>query len=163
MARAFAAPYMELQEQVGASGIQMNEIEQILDDFEVLEDWDDRYRYLIELGRTLEPLDEAAHNETNKVRGCASQVWLETSAGAGSDPVLTFRGDSDAHIVRGLVKLVIAFYSGRQAAGILDADILTLFARLDLTSHLTPQRSNGVRAMVERIKTDARHALAKAS
>ncbi len=142
----------------------MTAIDAIIDDFELLDDWDDRYRYLIELGRTLEPLDEAARNEANKVRGCASQVWLETAIARppNAPAVLTFRGDSDAHIVRGLVRLVLAFYSGRPATDIIDADVLDLFRRLGLTAHLTPQRSNGVRSMVERIKSDARAALAPA-
>ena len=139
----------------------MPAIDDIIADFELLDEWEDRYRYLIELGRKLDPLDDAAHNEDNKVRGCASQVWLETTIerAPGEAPVLTFRGDSDAHIVRGLVKLVLTFYSGRDAQDILSADVLELFQKLDLTSHLTPQRSNGVRSMVERIKSDARAAL----
>jgi cysteine desulfuration protein SufE len=138
-------------------------IEDIVADFELLDDWEDRYRYLIELGRTLEPLDEAAHNEINKVRGCASQVWLETRVEQrDGEPVLVFRGDSDAHIVRGLVRLVLAFYSEETARKILASDAVELFGRLGLTAHLTPQRSNGVRSMVERIKADAKAALEKA-
>ena len=142
----------------------MTAIDQILEDFEVLDDWEDRYRYLIELGRQLEPLAPEAHNESNRVRGCASQVWLEThvDASAGEEPRLRFVGDSDAHIVRGLVQLIIAFYSGRTASDILADDVEGLFKQLDLASHLTPQRSNGVRAMVERIRRDARAALPRA-
>ena len=138
-------------------------VDEIIENFSYLEDWDDRYRYLIELGRTLEPLDEAAHNDVNKVRGCASQVWLETSAAVDPSgaPALTFKGDSDAHIVRGLVALIIALYSGKTAPGILETDAQELFATLGLSAHLTPQRSNGVRAMVERIKSDARLAVAQ--
>ena len=137
-------------------------IDTIIGDFELLDDWEDRYRYLIELGRELEPLPPEAHNDANKVRGCASQVWLETHVVVddAGEPTLTFRGDSDAHIVRGLVHLVLTFYSGRRARDIVDADALGLFAKLGLTAHLTPQRSNGVRSMVERIKSDARAALA---
>ncbi len=137
-------------------------IAEIEDNFALLDEWDDRYRYLIELGRTLAPLSEAAHNEANKVRGCASQVWLETTVQRDGDnpPVLRFLGDSDAHIVRGLVALTLAFYSGHTAQDILDADALELFRRLGLEQHLTPQRANGLRAMVERIKTEARQALA---
>ncbi len=140
----------------------MNTIDAIIEDFELLDDWEDRYRYLIELGRKLEPLSEAAHNEANKVRGCASQVWVETRVIRGPDTpaILVFQGDSDAHIVRGLVCLILAFYSGRAAKEILEADALDLFRKLDLTAHLTPQRSNGVRSMIERIKSDARAALA---
>ena len=131
-------------------------IAEITDNFESLDDWEDRYRYLIELGRMLDPLPEEAHNEANKVRGCASQVWLETNVRPGAPPVLDFRGDSDAHIVRGLVALILAFYSGRSAPDILSSDALELFKRLGLSEHLTKQRSNGVRAMVERIKREAR-------
>ncbi|MDB5643400.1 MAG: Fe-S metabolism associated SufE [Hyphomicrobiales bacterium] len=138
-------------------------IDDIIDNFDLLDEWDDRYRYLIELGRELEPLPEAAHNEDNKVRGCASQVWVETNVTrAGNAPVLTLRGDSDAHIVRGLVYLVLALYSGRPAQEILATDAQDLFKKLGLDAHLTPQRSNGVRSMVERIKSDARAALATA-
>ncbi len=138
-------------------------VDEIIENFSYLEDWDDRYRYLIELGRTLEPLDEAAHNDVNKVRGCASQVWLEThtAADASGAPALTFKGDSDAHIVRGLVALIIALYSGKTAPEILETDAQDLFGTLGLSAHLTPQRSNGVRSMVERIKSDARLAAAQ--
>ncbi len=138
-------------------------IDEIIENFELLEDWDDRYRYLIELGRELAPLPEEAHSEDNKVRGCASQVWVETQVNRDAgEPVLTFRGDSDAHIVRGLVYLILTLYSGRNARNILETDAQDLFKRLGLDAHLTPQRSNGVRSMVERIKTDARNALATA-
>jgi len=130
----------------------------ILENFSLLDEWDDRYRYLIELGRTLEPLDDAAHNDVNKVRGCASQVWLATSVDnpKSADPFLTFKGDSDAHIVRGLIALLFAIYSGKMASQILATDAQELFDQLGLSAHLTAQRSNGVRAMVERMKSDAR-------
>lgn len=134
-------------------------VEEIVDNFAMLDDWDDRYRYLIELGRTLEPLSDADHNEQNRVRGCASQVWLLTrSEGDGEAKRLFFLGDSDAHIVRGLVALTLALFSGRTPAAILRTDAQALFDELGLGSHLTPQRSNGMRAMVERIKADARAA-----
>ncbi len=136
-------------------------IDEIIENFNFLDDWEDRYRYLIELGRSLDPLDDAAHNEDNKVRGCVSQVWLETRVAkdeAGC-PVLYLKGDSDAHIVRGLVALILALYSGQTASRILATDAEGLFESLDLSSHLTPQRSNGVRSMVERIKNDARAAV----
>jgi cysteine desulfuration protein SufE len=139
----------------------MSLIDDVIADFELLDDWEDRYRYIIELGRKLEPLPDAAHNEENKVRGCASQVWVETHVERTDDePVLTFRGDSDAHIVRGLVCLVLSLYSGKSAQEILNTDAQDLFEQLGLTAHLTPQRSNGVRSMVERIKKDAREAMA---
>jgi len=135
--------------------------EEIIENFSLLEEWDDRYRYLIELGRALPPLPEAARNEANKVRGCASQVWLSTSIrpnGAGG-PVLTFEGDSDAHIVRGLIAVLFALYSGKSAREILDSDAIVLFEQLGLREHLTPQRSNGFRSMVDRIRRDASAAL----
>ena len=136
-------------------------IDEIVENFNFLDDWEDRYRYLIELGRGLEPLDEAAHNEHNKVRGCVSQVWLETHVAKdpSGSPLLNLKGDSDAHIVRGLVALILALYSGQTAARILATDAEGLFASLGLSEHLTPQRSNGVRSMVERIKNDARAAV----
>ncbi len=141
----------------------MTSIADIIADFELLDEWEDRYRYLIELGRKLEPLSEEAHNEDNKVRGCASQVWVETRVDrSGAEPVLTFRGDSDAHIVRGLVCLVLTIYSNRPAREIIDTEAMDVFQQLGLTAHLTPQRSNGVRSMVERIKHDARQALSPA-
>jgi cysteine desulfuration protein SufE len=143
----------------------MPEIEEIIDNFAALDDWDDRYRYLIELGRELAPLAEAAHNEVNKVQGCASQVWLNTDVarGGAGGPVLTFVGDSDAHIVRGLIAVLFAIFSGKPAEQILATDALALFERLGLREHLTPQRSNGFRSMVERIRADARGALTAAT
>jgi cysteine desulfuration protein SufE len=143
----------------------MADIGDIIDNFSVLDDWDDRYRYLIELGRELPPLAETAHNDANKVQGCASQVWLDTKVrpNGASGPVLTFAGDSDAHIVRGLIAILFAIYSGKAAKDILGSDALVLFERLGLREHLTPQRSNGFRSMVERIRSDARAALATAT
>jgi cysteine desulfuration protein SufE len=139
----------------------MPAIDDIIDNFSVLEEWDDRYRYLIELGRTLPPMADSAHTETNKVQGCASQVWLVTHVqpdGAGG-PSLTFEGDSDAHIVRGLVAILLALYSGKSARDILATDALALFDRIGLRDKLTPQRSNGLRSMVERIRSEAGAAL----
>jgi cysteine desulfuration protein SufE len=140
----------------------MPDIDEILDNFSVLDDWDDRYRYLIELGRELPPLAPSAHTDANKVQGCASQVWLTTDVRPnGADgPVLSFHGDSDAHIVRGLIAVLFALFSGRSAKKILSTDALALFEQMGLREHLTPQRSNGFRAMVERIRTEARTALA---
>ena len=137
-------------------------IDEIIDNFTLLDEWDDRYRYLIELGRTLSPLPEDARNAANKVQGCASQVWLATSVRPnGADgPVLAFEGDSDAHIVRGLIAVLFALYSGKPAREILSTDAVALFDRLGLREHLTPQRSNGFRSMVERIRRDANAALA---
>lgn len=143
----------------------MADIAEIIDNFSLLDDWDDRYRYLIELGRELAPLSDAAHSDANKVQGCASQVWLDTTVrpnGAGG-PVLIFEGDSDAHIVRGLIAILFAMYSGKRARDILDVDAISLFEKMGLREHLTPQRSNGFRSMVERIRSDARAALATVS
>ena len=139
-------------------------IDEIIDNFALLDDWDDRYRYLIEIGRMLAPLPDADHNEANKVRGCASQVWLTTqlSANGADGPVLNFVGDSDAHIVRGLIAVLLALYSGKPARKILDTDAIALFEKLGLKDHLTPQRSNGFRAMVDRIRRDAQAAVATA-
>jgi cysteine desulfuration protein SufE len=142
----------------------MTGIDEIIDNFALLDEWDDRYRYVIELGRELPSLPEAERTETNKVRGCTSQVWLVTHVkadGAGG-PVLSFEGDSDAHIVRGLVAILFALYSGKAAKAILDIDAIAVFDKLGLRENLTPQRSNGLRSMVERIRADAEAALATA-
>jgi cysteine desulfuration protein SufE len=140
-------------------------INDIIGNFSVLDDWDDRYRYLIELGRELPPLPQTAHNDANKVQGCASQVWLDTTVrpNGAAGPVLTFEGDSDAHIVRGLIAILFAVYSGKSARDILSTDAVKLFENMGLREHLTPQRSNGFRSMVERIRSDARTALATAA
>jgi cysteine desulfuration protein SufE len=139
-------------------------IDEITENFAVLDDWDDRYRYVIELGRMLTPLPEAARTQANKVQGCASQVWLDTSVkpNGAAGPTLTFVGDSDAHIVRGLIAILFALYSGKSAREILSADAIALFEKLAMREHLTPQRSNGFRSMVERIRRDAQAALAPA-
>jgi cysteine desulfuration protein SufE len=132
-------------------------LDEIVESFDYLEEWEDRYRYVIELGRGLEPLDAAAYCDKNKVRGCVSQVWLVTRVARASDgsAVLYFNGDSDAHIVRGLVAILLALYSGQTAAEIRAIDAHGLFEKLGLLAHLTPQRANGVRAMIERIRKEA--------
>ena len=135
----------------------MSDIDEIVENFELLDDWEERYRYLIELGRAMPPLPDEARTDSNKVQGCASQVWLETRWDeVTGDPVMRLRGDSDAHIVRGLVALLIALFSGKRPREAAETDALGLFRSLGLSEHLTPQRSNGVRSMVERIKADAR-------
>ena len=139
-------------------------IDEIRDNFALLDDWDDRYRYVIELGRTLDPMPEAEHSAANKVLGCASQVWLSKQIDrSGGEPSLNYLGDSDAHIVRGLIAILLTLYSGRTPQHILATDALALFDELGFREHLTPQRSNGLRSMVERIRSDAREALATAS
>jgi cysteine desulfuration protein SufE len=130
--------------------------EDILADFELLDDWEDRYRYVIELGRKLEPLPESERTQINKVQGCVSQVWLATQVDRSTGaPRLTFIGDSDAHIVRGLIAILFALYSGKSAEDIIAIDVGQRLAQLHLKEHLTPQRSNGLMAMVKRIQTDA--------
>jgi cysteine desulfuration protein SufE len=140
-------------------------IDEIIENFSLLDEWDDRYRYVIELGRGLAPLPDADRTDRNKVRGCASQVWLATSVRPdGADgPTLTFVGDSDAHIVRGLIAILFALFSGKGAREILATDANAVFEKLGLREHLTPQRSNGFRSMVDRIKSDAQAALAAAA
>ena len=134
----------------------MSRINEIIENFGFLDDWEDRYRYLIELGKDLPDLAESERIEDNRVKGCASQVWVVTKIDhSGGEPVLSFKGQSDAHIVKGLVALTLALYSDKTAREILSIDALDLFRRLGLAEHLTPQRSNGVRSMVERIRRDA--------
>jgi len=134
--------------------------EEILADFELLDDWEDRYRYVIELGRKLEPLPETERTPANKVQGCVSQVWLATDTDqSGDSPRLTFIGDSDAHIVRGLIAILFALYSGKTAEDIMAVDAGQKLSLLHLKEHLTPQRSNGLMAMVKRIRHDAETAL----
>jgi cysteine desulfuration protein SufE len=136
-------------------------LDTIRSDFALLDDWEDRYRYVIELGRTLPALPAAEHSDANKVRGCASQVWLVTDVAQDGDgsPRLHFRGDSDAHIVRGLIAILFAIYSDHTARDIIATDAEKIFSELGLREHLTPQRSNGLNSMVERIRSDARRVL----
>jgi cysteine desulfuration protein SufE len=140
-------------------------IDDIRENFDLLEEWDDRYRYLIELGRTLEPMPEAEHSAANKVQGCVSQVWLSRriERGRAGESLLKYRGDSDAHIVRGLIAILLTLYSGHTPQEILGTDAIAVFDEFGFRDHLTPQRSNGLRAMVERIRADARETLAAAS
>lgn len=140
-------------------------IDDIRDNFALLEDWDDRYRYVIELGRTLPPMTDDERSAQNKVQGCASQVWLSTNVDRtnADEPRLTFKGDSDAHIVRGLIAILLTLQSGKSAREILESDAIAAFDELGFREHLTPQRSNGLRAMIERIKADARETLAASS
>ena len=138
----------------------MTTIDEIVENFTLLDQWDDRYRYVIELGRTLAPLPESAHSEANKVRGCASQVWLlsHVKPDGAAGPTLTFDGDSDAHIVRGLIAILLALYSGKKAREILEIDALKLFDRIGLRENLTPQRSNAyLTSKCPSIKIRAKH------
>lgn len=131
-------------------------LDEIRDNFAFLDDWDDRMSYVIELGRALPPFPEEARTDANKVRGCASQVWLSTRIERdGGEPRLVFVGDSDAFIVRGLIAILEAAYSGRPVREILAGDPEAIFDELDLKGHLTAQRSNGLRSMVDRIRREA--------
>jgi cysteine desulfuration protein SufE len=128
-------------------------LDELAAEFDLLGDWEERYRYVIDLGRALAPLTDAERSDANKVRGCASQVWLVRET--GPDGTLVFRGDSDAHIVRGLIAILLKLYSGRTAAQILAFDARAAFDRLGLAGALSSQRSNGLFSMVERIRKDA--------
>lgn len=139
---------------------QLPSLETIREDFAFIEDWEDRYSYIIELGRSLPSLDEAEKNDANKVNGCVSQVWLTAKSDEKNDnPTITFRGDSDAMIVKGLIAIAFGVFSGQRAKTILDTDALAVFEEFGLEEHLTPQRSNGLKAMVERIQAEAVSAL----
>jgi cysteine desulfuration protein SufE len=134
-----------------------NTIENLQADFELLDDWEERYRYVIELGRLLPPFEEKFRTPKYKVSGCASQVWIHSEQNGS---VLTFSGDSDAIIVKGLIAIAFMIFSGKTPAQILALDANAIFAKLGLKEHLTPQRSNGLVSMVARIKADARQVLA---
>lgn len=139
------------------------QLQEIIDNFEFLDDWEDRYRYIIELGRNLETFPEDQRTDENKVRGCASQVWLVTKTdkqASPDDPILNFIGDSDAHIVSGLIAIILAVYSGKSASQILQIDAKKILDDLDLSEHLSQQRSNGLASMVARIHRDAEQASA---
>lgn len=131
-------------------------VERIIQNFEFLGDWEERYRYVIDLGRKLPELDDKYKTEDNRVKGCVSNVWLITRVGDTDPPIFEFEADSDAHIVRGLVAILLTAYSGKSAAEILDVDIRDIFRQLDLEKHLSPSRSNGFFSMVERIQNLAR-------
>lgn len=129
------------------------DVDELVETFEFLGDWEERYRYLIDLGRKLEPLSEAEHGDAHKVRGCMSQVWLVHRR--LPDGRLEFRGDSDSHLVKGLIALLLALVSGRTPGEILALDVSSVFARLGLENHVTMNRRNGFYAMVERIRAMA--------
>ncbi len=138
-------------------GTPVASLDEIRENFAFLDDWEDRYRYVIELGKALPPFPEEARTEANKVRGCASQVWLDTRIDHGR---LVFAGDSDAHIVRGLIAILQATYSGKPVSEVLTTDPEAIFTEFHLKDHLTPQRSNGLRSMVDRIRREAEAAAA---
>lgn len=131
----------------------MTSFDDIRADFEFLDDWDERYKYIIDLGRALPPYPEEYRDDAHKVRGCASQVWLH--ANMRDDRHISLEGDSDAHIVKGLVALLIALYSGKSAEEMRALDPAAALAPFDLHDHLTPQRSNGLHSMIKRIQAIA--------
>lgn len=136
---------------------------EIAENLRFLDDWEDRYRYIIELGQALSPLAESERSAANKVNGCASQVWLVSEQGDyEGEPVLRFRGESDAMIVRGLVAILVALYSGRPAREIAATDALAVFDELGLREHLSTQRANGLASMAARAQSEAQAALAAA-
>src|SRR3984893_18689746 len=159
--RSPAILYMAL----GLSAGRTMTIDEIRDNFALLDDWDDRYRYVIELGRTLDPMPEAELSAANKVKGCDRQVWhpKRIDRSGRNEPSLNYLGDSDAHIVRGLIAILLTLYSGRTPQQILSIDAAAVFDECGFREHLTPQRSNGLRSMIERIRSDAREALATTS
>ena len=131
------------------------DISVLISDFEFLDNWEDRYMHVIDMGKSLPPLEPALKTEATKVKGCVSQVWLISEQEGEKDPVLRFQGDSDAHIVKGLVAIVLVIFSGRKASKILSLDAKSILGKLGLSEHLSPQRSNGLNAMVGRIKAEA--------
>ena len=135
------------------------EFEDIAETFEFLDDWEDRYRHVIDMGKAMAPLEDAFRVPATKVDGCASQVWLQPEiSGSGPNAVFSFRGASDAMIVSGLIAILQALYSGLTVAEVLQVDAPGELARLGLNDHLSAQRSNGLRAMVERVRLVARQA-----
>ncbi|MEM7620288.1 MAG: SufE family protein [Pseudomonadota bacterium] len=140
------------------------DLDKIIEDFAFLEDWEDRYRYVMELGKAMPDFPETLRSTENKVNGCASQVWLATKVSESKDaasPILTFVGDSDSALVRGLIAILLATYSGKSADHILKASAFDTLQKLGLQDHITPQRSNGFAAMAQRIVSDAQTAISK--
>lgn len=163
-ALVLAAKAGQVKGNVHPYGTTMTAFDTIRADFQLLDEWEDRYRYLIELGRGLDTLPEAEKTDANKVRGCASQVWLATDVQSQPDgPRLVIRGDSDAHIVKGLIAVLLSLVNERKAEAILAIDAHDAFAKLGLAEHLTPQRSNGFASMVSRVRKDAEAALAQSA
>ena len=130
-------------------------LQTLIEDFEFLDDWEDRYGYVIELGKALEPLPSEYKTDATKVRGCVSQVWMISETDDTDPPHFTFRGESDAMIVQGLIAILLRMYNGKTAQEILDIDAQSVFKSLGLDEHLSPQRSNGLASMVKRIQHDA--------
>ncbi|WP_282609489.1 SufE family protein [Pelagibius sp. Alg239-R121] len=141
---------------MGSEPMQVISVDELVENFEFLDDWEDRYRYIIDLGRKLPEFDEADKNEQNRIQGCTSQAWLIAEVSADPKPVLSFRADSDAHIVRGLLSVLLSIYSGQTAEDILAVDIKDVLRRLDFEAQISPNRANGFYSAVERIRNLAR-------
>lgn len=133
-------------------------VQNMIDDFTFLTDWEDRYMHVIDMGKSLPALNDSERSDHTKVKGCVSQVWLVTEVSSETPPILSFRGDSDAHIVKGLVAVVLEIFSGRTSKEILALNETEILSKLGLDEHLSPQRSNGLRAMIDRIKAIAKAA-----
>ncbi|MBT8414012.1 MAG: SufE family protein, partial [Boseongicola sp.] len=134
--------------------------EDIAETFEFLDDWEDRYRHVIDMGKAMPPLEEAFRVPATKVDGCASQVWLLPEIdGTGANAVFSFRGESDAMIVRGLIAVLHALYDGLTVSEVLEVDAAEELGRLGLNDHLSAQRSNGLRAMIQRVRDLAGNAV----
>ena len=155
-------PYMQIMSDsspnnsLSHNGTLPDNIIEMIDDFDFLTDWEERYMHVIDMGKNLVPLKASEKNDATKVKGCVSQVWLVSQR---DDDRFIFRGDSDAHIVKGLVAVTLAIFSNRTAQEIIDINANDILKRLDLSEHLSPQRSNGLQAMIGRIKTEAEVAL----
>ena len=133
-------------------------LQSLIDDFAFLDDWEDRYKYVIELGKALPPLPEEAYSDENKVQGCASQVWIITEKTDGAPERMVFHGDSDAHIVKGLLAILLQVYSGKSADEILATDAHGIFQKIGLEEHLSAQRAGGLASMIKTVRS---HALAQ--
>jgi cysteine desulfuration protein SufE len=134
-------------------------VKEMINDFQFLTDWEDRYMHVIDMGKLLPSLNETEKTDTNKVKGCVSQVWLISNISDGPDPMLNFRGDSDAHIVKGLVAITLEIFSNRKSSEILSLNAIEILRELGLDEHLSLQRANGLKAMITKIKDYAQDAL----
>ena len=143
----------------GSSMNYPNNIQNMINDFQFLTEWEDRYMHVIDMGKSLPSLDESEKIESNKVKGCVSQVWLVSDKTNDPDPTISFRGDSDAHIVKGLVAITLQIFSDQKATEILKLNATEILKELGLDEHLSLQRANGLKAMIARIKDYALQAL----
>ncbi len=141
---------------MGIEGMAITSVDELVENFEFLDDWEDRYRYIIDLGRKLPTFDDADKNEQNRIQGCTSQAWIIAEVSSDPEPIISFRADSDAHIVRGLLSVLLSIYSGRTGEEILAIDIKDVLRRLDFEAQISPNRANGFHSAIERIRALAR-------